>query len=183
MLKAFFIALCATAMALAAPDESSSRVGAALGSPWSVLSISAVVTDSCMGPQHVGFHLKREKDRITIATMKTELGEIVLGPMRELSKSQLDNVLRMTALHYDAALASKSTREALHERVNLLATEDRLKEIARVSRTTDLTSLGISISFGDRLTDQRFENDFDKPTGTAFANWVANPIDPKTSSK
>jgi hypothetical protein len=136
-----------------------------------------------MGAQHFGFRLKREKDRITIATMQTRLGEIVLGPARELSKSQLDSVLRITALHYDAALASKSIREALDEKTALLAAEDRLKEIARLSRTTDLKSLGISISLGDGLTDQRFENDFDKPTGMAFADWVGNPTDPKTPSK
>jgi hypothetical protein len=177
--KMIFTFWCVTATAFASSDDPSRELVAALGGPWSVLNVAAVVTDSCMGPQRFGFRLNRENERITIATMKIQGGEVVLGSARHLSKSQFDSILRMTAVHYDAELISKSTREALNEQVALLAPEDRLKEIARVSLTADLTSLGISISFGDRLTDHRFENDFDKSTGTAFASWIADPIDAK----
>jgi hypothetical protein len=177
--KTIFTFWCATATAFASSDDPSRELVAALGSSWRVLDVAAVVTDSCMGSQRFGFRLNRENERITLTTMKTQGGEIVLGLARDLSKSQFDSILRMTAVHYDAALISKSTREALNEQVAILAPEDRLKEIARVSLTTDLTSLGISISFGNRLTDQRFEDDFDKLKGTAFATWIVDPIDSK----
>lgn len=173
-LKAVLPAVFVIFGAQAAFAETFEDVRATMAGPWTVASISAVWVDSCTGPHRIGFRLKRERGGVTIASVQTRLGETVYGAETLVSQIQLDGILSATALHYQSAMTTKSVRELLDERfaAGTHSGEEKLMEIARVGRFTSLDSLGISLSFGDDATEQRYMNEFDEPSANAFLTWI-----------
>ena len=76
--------------------------------------------------------------------------------------------------HFEAAASTVGTQEALNQRLaKPTSMDERLKEIVQASREDGGSPIGISITIGDGMTAQRFEDEFDRLKAPSFTEFIA----------
>ena len=170
---AFLFAFCLN-QASADDSPSAAQLRAAFATNWTTVTVTFVMSDSCMGPLHHGFTLTRIEGATSLSVVDISRGEVTTGKSRQLDPARLKEIIATVTGHYDAATKTIGEGEALKIRLSKLATEDeRLKEIVRTSKEGSHTPASISVTFGQPIIHTKFEDELDLPASREFANFIS----------